>query len=393
MSNPEEEDFAALFEASVRTRSLTRGQTIEGRIVRIGAEVALVDVGGKGEAVLDVAELKDENGVLEAAVGDRIEATVVSTSGGVTLSRRLMRGAATLRRLEDAFRSGLAVDGKVEREVKGGYEVRIGGQRGFCPQSQIDVVKDTKPEVHVGQSYRFRILEFKDGGKDLVVSRRVLQAEEQQAQADAVWATITQAFQLRHVYPGRVTRLAEFGAFVELQPGLEGLAHASTFPPTGSKKGWTKLAAVGTTGDFEILSIDAEQRRIALAMVPEGAAKGEAAAAATTVGARVTGTVDRHERFGVFVFLGPGRTALMPLSEAGLAKGEDAATMFPPGSPIEVIVTEVGADGRRIRVSRQAVIAAAEAAELQEYNSRAGVPSSMSSLAEQLQNALTRGRR
>src|SRR5512145_1515604 len=116
MTNNEEEDFAALFEASTKARkSLTRGQTIEGRIVRIGPEVALVDVGGKGEAVLDVAELKDDNGVLEHAVGERIEATVVSTSGGITLSRRLVRGATSLRKLEDAFRSGLPVEGKVEK--------------------------------------------------------------------------------------------------------------------------------------------------------------------------------------------------------------------------------------------------------------------------------------
>ena len=86
MSNPEEEDFAALFEASEKKqKGLSRGQTVEGRIVRIGPEVALIDVGAKGEAVLDVAELKDDNGVLEHAVGDRIEATVVSTSGGITL--------------------------------------------------------------------------------------------------------------------------------------------------------------------------------------------------------------------------------------------------------------------------------------------------------------------
>jgi small subunit ribosomal protein S1 len=391
MSTPEEEDFAALFEASTKKqKDLTRGQTIEGRIVRIGPEVALVDVGGKGEAVLDVAELKDDNGVLEHAVGERIEATVVSTSGGITLSRRLVRGAASLRRLEDAFRSGLPVEGKVEKANTGGYGVRIAGQRAFCPHSQIDIVRTTNPESHVGQTYSFRIAEFKNGGKDLVVTRRALLADEQKARADETWSDIGRTFALRHVYPGRVTRIAEFGAFVELQPGVEGLAHASTFPPTGRAGGWTKLVSAGMTGDFEILSIDAEKKRIGLALVPAGSAKRDDTPIA--VGARVTGTIDRHERFGVFVFLGPGRTALMPLAEAGLAKGEDAATKFPPGSDIEVIVTEVDAEGRRIRVSRQAVIDAAEAAEVRDYNERTGAASSaqLGSLAEKLQNALKR---
>src|SRR5438552_15047555 len=123
------EDFAAMFEASVKAKRVERGQTIEGTIVGIGADVVFVDVGGKGEATIDVAELKDDDGDLEVAVGDRIQAVVVSTTGGLTLSRKLARRAATERQLEDAFHTGLPVEGKVERAVQGGYEVRIGRQR------------------------------------------------------------------------------------------------------------------------------------------------------------------------------------------------------------------------------------------------------------------------
>src|SRR5204863_7629955 len=105
------------------------------------AKVAFVDVGGKGEAQIDIAELKDDDGAIEVAVGDRIQAVVISTEGGLTLSRRLARGAATNKPLEEAYRARLAVQGKIEREGKGGYEVRIGGQRAFCPFSQIDIVR------------------------------------------------------------------------------------------------------------------------------------------------------------------------------------------------------------------------------------------------------------
>src|SRR5207344_2818613 len=111
----------------------------------------------KGEAQIDLAELKDSDGVLEVAVGDRIRAMVVSTEGGLTLSRRLARNAATDRQLEDAFRAGLPVEGKIEREVKGGYEVRIGRQRAFCPFSQIDIVRNTDAAQHLGRVYAFRI--------------------------------------------------------------------------------------------------------------------------------------------------------------------------------------------------------------------------------------------
>jgi small subunit ribosomal protein S1 len=95
----------ALFEASLKAKRFERGQTIEGTIVAIGPEVAFIDVGGKGEASIDVAELKDADGDIEVVVGERIQAVVVSTAGGLTLSRKLARGAATLRQLEDAFRA------------------------------------------------------------------------------------------------------------------------------------------------------------------------------------------------------------------------------------------------------------------------------------------------
>src|SRR5262245_28538522 len=154
-----------MFEASVKARQFSRGQTIEGRIVGIGSKVAFVDVGGKGEAEIDVQELKDAEGAFEVAVGDRIHAMVVSTNRGIVLSRKGVRNAATQRELEDAFRAGLAVEGKVERVVKGGYEVRIARERAFCPLSQIDIVRTADPAVHEGQVYTFRIIEYRDGAQ------------------------------------------------------------------------------------------------------------------------------------------------------------------------------------------------------------------------------------
>jgi len=140
-----EDDFAALFEASLKAKRFQKGQTIEGTVVAIGPEVAFIDVGGKGEATIEIAELYDANGRVEVAAGDRIQAVVVSTEGGLQLSRKLALGAASARQLEDAFHSHLPVEGKVERAVKGGYEVRIGHQRAFCPFSQIDTLRNTDP--------------------------------------------------------------------------------------------------------------------------------------------------------------------------------------------------------------------------------------------------------
>ena len=181
MSDPEEqEDFAAMFEASLKAKRLDKGDLVEGTIVAIGPEVAFVDVGGKGEAAIEISELKNDEGQLEVAPGDRIQAMVVSTAGGLTLSRKLAGAAATDRQLQDAFDTGLPVEGRVERAVKGGFEVRIGRHRAFCPISQIDV-RGADASGHEGQVYQFRIIEYKDGGENLVVSRRALLEEEQRA--------------------------------------------------------------------------------------------------------------------------------------------------------------------------------------------------------------------
>src|SRR5918993_2157320 len=224
------EDFAAMFEASLKAKRFERGQTIEGVVVAIGPEVAFIDVGGKGEASIDVAELKDPDGDLEVAVGERIQAVVVSTAGGLVLSRKLARGAATLREIEDAYQSGLPVEGRVESEVKGGYEVTIARQRAFCPFSQVDIVR-TEPAAHIGRVYQFRIVEFRDGGRSIVLSRRALLEEQQRATADEVRRSIvTDA-----VLTGRIASVRDFGAFVDLGGGVQGLLHVS-------EMGWARVA-------------------------------------------------------------------------------------------------------------------------------------------------------
>ena len=101
MMDPEE-DFASMFEASLKAKRIERGQAVDGTVVAIGAEFAFVNVGGKGEAQIEIAELKNADGDLEVKVGDRIQAVVLSTEGGITLSRKLALGAAADRQLEDA---------------------------------------------------------------------------------------------------------------------------------------------------------------------------------------------------------------------------------------------------------------------------------------------------
>src|SRR4029078_7602632 len=119
------------------------------------------------------------------------------------------------------------------------------------------------------------------------------------------------------------------------------------------------------------------------------AAGATAAEGALAPGTIVTGKVERHERFGVFVFLSPGRTGLMPFSETGLDRDADMAKAFPVGSELEVAVLEADASGRRIRLSKKAVAQQLEQAYLREYESRqdAAPSTSLGSMADALRDA------
>ena len=294
-----------MFEASIQTKRFKRGQAIEGTIVAIGPEVALVNVGGKGEAVLELDELKDADGDVEFKVGDRIQATVVSTEGGLTLSRKLIRGAATSRQLEDAFQAGLPVEGKVEKEVKGGYEVTVARQRAFCPFSQIDTVRAANPADHVGKVYTFRIIEYKEGGRNLVVSRRALIEAEQRAGA----AELRRSIAVGAVITGRVTSVRDFGAFVELGAGVQGLLHVS-------EMGWSRVQDVSrvvTPGQeitVQILRLDDDGQKIALGLKQLTADPWSTIQSTYAVGQVVAGRVTRIAEFGAFVELAPGIEAL-----------------------------------------------------------------------------------
>jgi small subunit ribosomal protein S1 len=472
----EEEDFEQLLEESLEPASFEEGQLVEGTVVTVGKEVAFVDVGGKGEATIDLEELVDADGDLDVRVGDIVQGVVVSTAGGLRLSHKLARRAATRQQLQDAFRAGLPVEGRVEKTIKGGVEVRVGGQRAFCPISQIDSAFTADPAEHEGRVYTFRILEYKEDGKNLVVSRRALLEEEEQERAEEVrrtivpgatlagrvvsvrpygafvdlgggiqgllhvsemgwsrvadptavvqpgeevtvkvlavdeekdrislglkqlqtdpWTKAGETYAVGQVLQGQVTRLADFGAFIELQPGIEALAHVSTFPPTGRSEGWKAAAQPGSAVAVEVLSLDLERKRSGVAVVEEGSVRARGAGAPTIApGARLTGKVERHEKYGVFVFLAPGRSGLIPVEETGVERERDLPRAFPLGSEVEVAVLEVDESGRRIRLSRKAVAEAEEKKEARRYaeHQERGKGESFGSFADKLRDAIQPG--
>src|SRR5262245_41468976 len=176
------EDFATLFARSEAGPHPERGQTVKGRVIQITAEHVFVDVGGKGEAWIDRAELVDDEGRLKVVVGDEIEATVVGVGDEIRLSHKLRRGAQAREALAMAAQSGVPVEGRVAGVIKGGYEVTLGGMRAFCPFSQMDLRRVESEQEYVGRVLEFRVTKYSESGRNIVVSRKAI-LQEQAAKA------------------------------------------------------------------------------------------------------------------------------------------------------------------------------------------------------------------
>jgi ribosomal protein S1 len=158
-----------------------------------------------------------------------------------------------------------------------------------------------------------------------------------------------------------VVRLADFGAFVELERGVEALAPAREFPP--ATEDWRQGLEPGSSLAWRVLSVDVARRRIAI--VPDSEWVERGLALDLNPGSRLKGRVQNVEKFGVFVWLAPGKVGLVPTPWTGAPRGADLAKEFPRGREVEVEIVEVGDEGKKIRLTMdsEATRQAAEQAE------------------------------
>src|SRR5215470_126452 len=315
-----EEDFATLFARHEARRALERGQVVKGRVIQISDEHVFVDVGGKGEAWIDRAELTDDQGQLKIKVGDDVEATVVATGDEIRLSHRLRQGAQAREALAVAAQTGVPVEGRVAGVIKGGYEVTVGGLRAFCPFSQMDLRRVDSEQDYVGRVLEFRVTKFAEGGRNLVLSRRAL-LEEQAAKA----AEETRKKLLPDaVLPGTVVSLADFGAFVDLG-GVQGLVPMSELTHGRVERASDRLR-VGEHVTVKVLRIDEERGKVTLSLK---ALEGDPWAAVPAT------------EFGVFVELMPGVDGLLHTSEIPRHRAGAMRESVATGADIAVMIVNV----------------------------------------------------
>jgi small subunit ribosomal protein S1 len=459
-------EFEQALRESFEVEALKVGDVIEGTIVAIKGEVALVDVSGKSEAVLDREEIDD------LGTGDPVEVVVVATGEELRVSRRLALEAQLKEKLAEAVASGEPVEGKVAGRRKGGFDVVVSGVRGFCPISHISDVRSDDVDQHLGATYTFKVLEYNAEGQRLVVSRAAHLREEKdrlreqawstlevggvmsgrvrsltdfgafvdlggvdglvhvteiahhrvnhprdelqvdqevrvkvleldqgkdrislsiKALVEDPWAAVEERFSARGAFEGTVVRKADFGVFVQLEPGMDGLLHVSQLPPGLDID--APDFEVGQTVRGWVREVDIDNRRIGLTMrqMPDRD-PWERIEMRYQEGQTVEGTVENGADFGVFVELEPGLSGLIPISELGLPKDADPRSAFAPGEKLELKLMALDPNRRRISLSVRALKRDKERQEyLQHMDSNKGSEPAMTGFGAQLAAALDKG--
>jgi small subunit ribosomal protein S1 len=431
--NGQEESFAELFEKDSKIPSRVEpGQKITSAIVSISGDFVYVSLGGKSEGVIDIAEFKDEEGKIAINVGDSIESYFFAVQGGLKRLTTLRHGLSTLslKEIRDAFEAGLPVSGKVIKELKGGFEVNVGKIRCFCPFSQIDLRGYRDTITYIGETFSFKVIEFQEDSRNVILSRRALLEEEQEAKVEVLkkqlsvgmdvpakvrsiqsfgvfvdlggidglipiseigwgkvdniqeilqpgseitlrimaldWEKERLTLSLKALQPdpflsaverypvdslvrGTIVRLAPFGVFVNLEPGVDGLIHISKLGAGRRVKHPKEVVSVGQIVEAYVQEVDTNNRRISLSL--EQKAEPETIVFPET-GELLNGTVEKVLTSGVLVKLPSGTIGFIPNSEMGTPRGTNHSKMFPFGTPLQVMVVEVNQDRGRITLSR-----------------------------------------
>lgn len=342
----DEEDFASLYEKSFTGMSTYKsGQVLETQVLSISKDTVFIQLNGKSEGLVAKDELTDKEGNLTVKVGDPLRVFFLRADHGEMLFTTKISGeSAGPALLEQAFNQKIPVEGLVEKEIKGGFEIKIGEFRAFCPFSQMGQKRSDNAAEYIGKNMTFKIQEYKENGRKIVVSNRVIHEEARQENLEA----LKQSLKVGMVVKGTVKSLQDFGAFVDLN-GVQALLPVSEI-------GRTRVAdiksvlQVGQEIEASILKIDWQNERISLSMKSLLADPWDLAASKYPEGSKHTGKVVRLTDFGAFVALEPGIDGLVHISELRVSNKYDNSNEISVkmGQTLSVKILSVDKNARRI---------------------------------------------
>lgn len=343
------------------------GQIVEGTVMRVDRDEALIDIGYKSEGVIPARELSIRNDIDPSevvAVGEIVEALVITREdkdGRLVLSKKRAQYERAWNRIEEIKESGGMVKGPVIEVVKGGLIVDI-GLRGFLPASLVELrrVRDLQP--YVNRELEAKIIELDKNRNNVVLSRRAWLEEAQRELREAFLDNLKPG----EVRRGTVSSVVNFGAFVDLG-GMDGLVHVSEL----SWKHVDHPSSVVTVGDeleVQVLEVDLDRERISLSLKATQQDPWQDFAASHRVGELVYGRITKLVPFGAFVQVGDGIEGLVHISEMSAHHVELPEQVVTPSEELWVKIIDLDLKRRRISLSiKQAAEGGVVAAEYQEH--------------------------
>ena len=361
-SDTHDDNFASLYEQSLSQMGpLDPGQLIETTIVSISNDCIFLQLSGKSEGVLDRAEMTDPDGNVTVKEGDTIKAFFLyAKNGEMHFTTKISGDKAGKAVLAEAFESGIPVEGTVEKEIKGGFEIRIGETRAFCPFSQMGMKRIENPQEYIGQQLTFKILEHSEKGRNILVSNRAILEEEREKQMELLKKTLKKDM----VVKGTIKSSQNFGAFVDID-GIQALLPISEISRSRVDDIHSVLSA-GQEIEASIIKLDWRNERITLSMKALLPDPWDEAPAKYKRGSKHTGTVARMTDFGAFVSLEPGLDGLVHISELkGDSWDNNPRTNLKKGQEITVQIKNI--DVGKKRISLQPVSSAQEDKDIKKY--------------------------
>jgi len=352
-TNSGNESFEEMLNESFVT--LHTGDIVKGTVIQVANGEVSVNLGYKSDGLIQRGQYSDDPDVDPAAelnAGDEIEVFVVRVNdgdGNVLLSKKRVDAQKGMTELEEAATSGAIVQGKITEVVKGGVIAIINGIRAFVPSSQVSNRYVEDLGTFKGKELAFNILEFDKAKKRIVAGRKELANKESEAAKEQVFSAIEVGAKMN----GTVSRIADFGAFIDLG-GVDGLVHISQLS-WGRVKKVSDVLKEGQAVVVTVLDVDKEKGKISLTLKDAESNPWYNVDQKYPVGSVVEGKVVRMVSFGAFVELEVGVDGLVHISQIAdkhVVKPEDELKI---GQIIAVKVTDIDLDNQKISLSKKAV--------------------------------------
>src|SRR6266704_5012127 len=335
------EELEQLYEESLK--HIQEGEIVRGRVVHIGRDSVLVDVGYKSEGMIDLDEFPDRGRHLQ--VGEEVDVLLEEkedSEGQVILSKEKANRIKIWDDISKKYDNNDVVDGVVVARIKGGLTVDI-GLKAFLPGSQIDLRPVRNLDKLIGERLHMRIIKLNKRRGNIVLSRRVLLEEERQRAKEKTLASLAEG----QIIEGIVKNLTEYGAFIDLG-GIDGLLHITDMS-WGRVNHPSELFQVGDHVRVKVLKFNADTERVSLGLKQISEDPWSRAAEKYVPGTVVRGKVVSLKDYGAFIELEEGIEGLVHISEMSWTRRvKHPSKMVAVGDTVEAVVLDIDAKNNRI---------------------------------------------